>query len=344
MKWFIPARLALRAALVGLPLVAMFALAGCQSCKDDKKPGSDLVAAPALAGLQAVPPDAQVVLGADVKRLRESWLVRRAIRQMFRRDPELKTRIDQLIETCKLDPAEQIDNVIVALNESSQDAIMVVTGAFVEAELASCVGQSVEAGGGSLTFEQVEGRTFYRASGRQDVWFTLSGERTLIVATSSAWLSKAVGSGEKVTQAKPMASLLGRVDQRLGLWGAGIVNPQIGAGLVKLTSGAVASPPQSMLLEMDLSAGITASLGAEMASEKDAKSASSLAKSQLAVGAWALHKYGLEAVAKKLTVDSKGKTVYLRLSLAEDELKEVLSRIDTSGGSEQDPPEPEPKP
>lgn len=332
-----------------LVLMASVALhSGCQSCKQENQSPQTRKAAPAvLAGLDAVPADVQVVLGADVAKLRDSWLVQRAIEQMFKRDPELATRIRQLIDSCQLDPARDIHGVIIALSRGggdsagSDEALMVLTGTFVEARLASCVGQSSAAAGSAVTVKEVEGRVFYKVDGKQDVWFTLTGPTTLVVATALEQLTRAAGDSDKIASSQVMAPLLARVDQSVGLWGAGLLDPRIGAGLVEQTGGKVAAPPRAVFVELDLERGLTLALGAEMTTVDDSNALLSLIKEQISIGSWALESYGLAAAADKLGVDLQGKTVYLRMSLTEDEIKEVLSRIDSSGRSEQDPPKPE---
>jgi hypothetical protein len=284
---------------------------------------------------------------------------------MFRRDPELKTRIDRLITDCRLDPGADLESLIIAIKAGPpaaapsktaeepavepavEPALMVATGRFVEADLASCVGQRMAADGGGLTARRVEGRAVYHASGhasghaagpagRDDsVWFTISGPRTLLVATSSDWLAKALGRGDKIAAAPTWAALLKNVDLKADLWAVGQLDQRVGAGLVELGAGALKSPPGSLFVQADLSAGVRFLLGAVMTSAGDANALVSLIKSQLAWGALAVQRYGLGPLVSKLGVDSEDKTVYLRMTLSEDEVKDVLARIDTPGGATQ---------
>ncbi|MEM9487733.1 MAG: hypothetical protein AAGC55_01245, partial [Myxococcota bacterium] len=75
----------------------------------------------------------------------------------------------------------------------------------------------------------------------------------------------------------------------------------------------------------------------QMHTPEDANYLSSFVKSQTQLGLWALAARGLDILGKKLSVDVKAETLYLRLSLTEKELREVLSSIDTTSGSTQDP-------
>lgn len=346
----------MRRNLEGVPRAVMLlcalavATGGCKG-KQEEAPGGQPPPPRAVTGLSAVPRDATALVGVNVASLRSSWLVRRAVAQMFRRDPGLEERIEQLARACKLDPAADLDSFIIGVSGAPADpdssgeheAVMVVTGTFAEADLASCVGQSVAEDGGSLTSQRVDGRTLYRvgqrSGGRDSVWFTVSAPRTLVIATSSSWLARAVGDGDKIADSPSMAALLERVDQDAGIWVAGEIDQRVGAGLVELTAGAVNSPPRAMFGHGRFDAGAGFVLGAVMSSPEDAKYLVSLAKDQLSLGVWAAQRYGLGPLVSKLGVDSEGKTVYLRLSLSEEELRQVLAQIDTPAGSAQNPAE-----
>jgi hypothetical protein len=317
------------------------AVAGCKKKKPEGKPPP---VASAVVGLDAVPGESRAVVSANVAALRTSWLVDRAVAQMLRRDPGLKERIDELVRACKFDPARDLDSFLIGIGgrapgRETEEAVMVVSGAFQEAELASCVGQSAATQGTSFTSQRADGRTFYRVgerSGRQDsVWFTVSGPRTVVIATSSEWLARALSPGKSVRDVPAMAALLEKVDQTAGIWAIGQVDEQVGAGLVELAGGAVKTPPRAMFGHGRLARGIELELGVMMASEQEANSLVSLMKGQLSLGALAAQRYGLGTLIQKLGVDSEAETVYLRLALSEDEVRRVLSQIDTPTGSTQ---------
>ena len=84
--------------------------------------------------------------------------------------------------------------------------------------------------------------------------------------------------------------------------------------------------------------GLSLSLSAIAASADDARSLVALTNKQLRVGALALQRYGLGPLVSKLTVEAEGDTLHLRFALTEEELKDVLSRIDTTPEPAQDTP------
>jgi hypothetical protein len=311
------------------------------SCKDKAKEQPRPVPVE-VTGLAAVPADVRAVLGINVEAIADAWLVERAVEQMFLRDPGLAARVDNLITTCRFDPAKDLRSLVLALGAEAHadQALMVAVGTFSEPEVAACVQSSLAEDGGTLTQTEVDGRRFYQASARSDradsVWFTFGDPTTLVVATSSGWLAEAVGKGDKVLSRQPMAAWIERANPRAGIWAAGAIDAQIGKELVELTSGQLAAPPRALFGHIELKDGLSLSLSAIAASDKDVQALVGLANAQLGMGALALQRYGLGPVISKLTVAAEGDTLHLRFALTEEELKDVLSRIDTTNAPEQD--------
>jgi hypothetical protein len=335
-------------------VVILAALVVAPACKrsNKKKKAKDVepIKLADIAGLDAMPYDASVVIGAHAKVLAKSSLVARAVEQMFVRDPELRTRIDTYMRECKFDPAVDLDSVIIGMGDlpsppvTAGRVVMAATGNFEEAQLASCVSRALQSDGGSLTTKQVLGRTFYRADNpttKRVVWFTFGTPRTVLVSSSEQWLTMAVDDGKRVLDNDRLAAEIERANREgAGLWMAGELAGRTGQGIVTLTRGAVSKPPASAYGFIDLSDGIRGELAVVMTSEKDVKGAISYIKPQLEVLAMMAQGRALGRLVSKVGVDSEAATVYLRVSLTEDELKQALSRIDTKGGPTQDTPAP----
>lgn len=348
---------------VGLGLLLAVGSPACKDKSDEKKPAPPPPAA--VTGLAAVPASAGVVLGVDIEAIADSWLVERAVGQMFLRDPGLEARVAQLITGCRFDPAKDLRSLVIALGsgEDEDQALMVATGRFSEPEVAACVEKSLAEDGGSLTRSEVGGRRFYRTSGRdardEGVWFTFGNPETLIAATSSEWLSAATGDGPKVTSVEPMATWIERARSGAGsadeadeadeagsagsagsadIWAAGTIDENIGADMVELTGGKISAPPRALLARVGLRDGLDVTLAAVTASEEDAEALVAQASAQLTVGALALQSYGLGPVVSRLQVSAEGDTARLKLVLGQEELKDLLSRIDTTPAPAQDTP------
>lgn len=357
-----------------LAVLATSAATGCKGKKQQqKKPSNSKPAPRALAGLEAIPSTVTALIGLDVVKLQRSWLVRRAVAQMFARDRALEKRIDELLSKCQIDLNGGVRDILIGLGaqtgnkRGTEEAVMVVTGAFVEAKLASCIGQSVAGDGRTLIADKIDGRTLYGVLGggvtdkpaeappapepprpsptspptspppTNDVWFSVSGEDTLVVATSKDWLITSVGDGDKVGKAPAMTALMDRVDRSATVWAVGQMSPEVGVGLLQIAEGKIAAAPTAIFGSLDVKTGIVLSIGVEMASVADANALKSLAGGQMGLIALAAQSYGLGQWLGKLGVDVEQKTVYLRVSLNDDEVRQILSRIDTPAGSAQNP-------
>ncbi|ACY18008.1 hypothetical protein [Haliangium ochraceum] len=327
----------------GCALAALVCVAA--SCKDKAAPEPEPTPEPIeVRGLAAVPASARVVVGVNVPAVAESWLVRRALGQMFARDPGLSARFEQLSAACNFDPAADLRSLLLGLGGGDDEgqALLVATGEFAAAEITTCVHSALSEDGGALSQSEVEGRVFYRASARGDredsVWFTFGDPETLVVATSSEWLSEAVGSSEGVADSEPLSTWIESADTEAGLWAAGIITPQVGSDLVELMAGALSKPLRGMYGHARVEDGLALSLSAIAASDSDAAALAETARTQLGIGALAIQRYGLGPILAKLRVEADGSSVHLRFALTEEELKDLLSRIDTTTSPAQDTP------
>jgi hypothetical protein len=307
----------------------------------------------AVAGLAAIPAGARVVIGIDVGRVAEAPLIQHAVGQMLLRDPELAQRIDRLLDDCQLDPVAQLQTVHIGLadqptKEVGRPVVMVVSGKLVETDLATCVGKTMSASGGSLTTSQVGGRTIYKAAGgERAVWFAFGnvvapgpdGLATLIVSPSEEWLGLAVGSGPRVLDDPEMAQLVATADQSAGIWAAGKVAGTIGSGLVKVTGGQIKNPPQAMVASLDAREGIRFRLDVMMSAPEEANILKSFAQTQLGLLATLGQIKGLGPLLAKIGVETTGSKVTFQVQATEAEVRDALSKmetVDTGGSTSQD--------
>jgi hypothetical protein len=318
-------------------LVACVALASACGRKSGKKPPPE-PAPRVLEGLAALPAGARVALGVDVAELRASPLVKRAVSQMLARDPALAGRIDDLVTRCRHDPGRDLDGFVVALGDGPSDVALVARGRFTETAIADCVRASMEAAGGTLTASQGAERAIYTArdAGGTAVWFAFGGPDTLVVAAGEEWLQAALGSGPKLRDDRALMGLVERAGTGSALWAAGRVQPEVGAGIVRVTSGKVANPPTAMFGHLDVTDGFAADLGVIMASAADAAEVVAFARPQLELLTVMAQEQGFGPVVGKIQVDADGATVHVRLALDAGEVAELSRQIDRIAGPEQD--------
>ncbi len=323
---------------VTICIVAFAALVACK----DKDTGSKAEPAPALAepkpttGFDAIPVDAQAVVGIDAAKLAESELVRRGVRALLAEDPALDRKIRGLLAACEIDPAADLESILVATGDSPAQAIMVVQGGLDETQLGECVGDAVRAGGGTLEQVTIAGRSAFAShpTRGQTVWFAFAAPRVVVASTDRAWLEAGLGSGPKLSENEELMAVVERADRTGALWAAGRVRPEVGKGLLRVTGGALSGPPRFMFAHLHVSDGVQVELASVMPSASDAAKTAAFARTQLRTYEIIAQGIGLGSLVSRLRVEVRSDTVFLRLILSADELKEVISQIDRALASE----------
>lgn len=322
-------------AVVALALLGAV-LGACKGGKDKPAPVQE------LAGLQAVPDSATVVVGVEVAAVASSALVSRAAEQLLLRDGELAERWQRVQDECKLDFVASVRSLIIALGakvDGVAPVLLVASGKLSETELAACVRSLVGKGGGTLTAKTVEGRSLYLArEGDRSVWFGFGGPSTVVLGSSEAIVVEALGAGKKVTESAALREALSLADRKAPIWAVGLVEPAIGDQLLRAANGQLAAGPRGYVLAADPTKGLRASLIALMADAKDAKSLESLAKQQLALLAVAAQAKGLGRLVGKITARAEAAHVGLSLSLDPAEINQLLKAVDSAAPEPQDAP------
>jgi hypothetical protein len=330
-------------ALVACSLAVAAVLGGGAGCgKKSTK------AVPEVVGLAAVPASAEVVIVADVAKVADSPLVARAVDQLLMKDADLAARWQKLQTDCKLD-AKKLKHVLLAIGPKAGDApgtgpvLMVATGQIVETELASCVRGIVGQGGGTLTAKAIDGRTLYQAKdANRTMFFAFGRPDTVVLGSNEPYVLEALGTGSKVKDNAEMAGYFARVDQNAPVWAAGRVDDRVRSGLVKVTAGQLKEGPKAMIVSLDPTNGAKLEVGAIMASEADAKTLESFAKSQLGLMAMAAQAKSLGKIVDKVSISVDGSVTRFRATLGVDEVNQLISALDGGGVTEQDSPPPAP--
>jgi len=323
----------MRLAALGLLVCAALAT-GC---------GKKHKAAPEASGLAAVPASATALVVADVVRVIDSPLVERAVDQLLLRDPTLRDRWQGLYNNCKLD-ARKLKHVVLAIGPreatgGTGPVIMVATGQIVESDLASCVRTIVGQGGGTLTAQDIGGRTLYQAKdGNRTMYFAFGKADTVVLGSNEAFVTEALGPGKKVADNAELQGWMKLVDQNAPVWAVGKVDERVRGGLVKLTSGKVTQGPVAMVMSANPSDGIGIEVGAVMASEQDAKALESFAKAQQGLMAMAAQAKSLGKIVDKLTISAEKQVVRFKAALTAADINLIISALDAGGITAQDSP------
>lgn len=320
--------------MAGSAIALAVAGSGCKQKPDDAGP-----AAAALAGLAAMPAGVDQVVGLDVTRLAGSPLVERGVSALLAGDAELAADLDALLTACRLEVVRDVRRIWLGMErDGGGQAIMVVEGQLTEGQLQACVGKAQAASGGRLTSARVAGRTHYQVDqdgARPDVWFTVVGDGVVAVATSAALLAAAAGDGPKLAGAGELGPLIERAGAGHAVWFAGSVPPEVGAGLGKVAGGGLGAP-RAMFGHLDLDGPLDAELGVVLASAGQASEAAGAMQGFLQTAALVAQEHGLGRLVHRVVVAATGDTVFLRLSLDEAEVRELVgTAIDRGGPGDQ---------
>lgn len=314
-------------------LAVLGALGGTAGCGKKAHEPSGLP--PELTGLASVPATAEAVLGADVAKLAGSPVIDRVVDQLLRRNPGLSERWQRLEDGCKIDLGKQIRRVMLALGPHSGPdpgtgpVIMVVVGSIAEADLKDCVAKLVGGGGGTVTGKAAFGRTLYLAKdGNRTMYFAYSKPDTIVLGSSEAYVTEALGAGKKAPDNPDLTRWLALVNQRSALWAVGRTDARVRDGLVQLTEGKLTSGPTAYTAMADLSGGANLQLGVVMSKPEDANNLKSYVKGELALLTTAAQWKSLGSVIGKITVIADHDVVHLRAPFTVEDLNQLLSALD----------------
>ncbi|MBC7977510.1 MAG: hypothetical protein H7138_21250, partial [Myxococcales bacterium] len=297
----------------------------------------------------AVPATAEVVVGADIAKLAGSPVIDRAVEQLLLHNAALAERWQRVQDGCKLDITKQVKRVMLAIGPhpgpepGTGPVIMVVIGSIPEADLKNCVGRMIGTGGGTVTGKTVAGRTLYLAKdGNRTMYFGYGRPDTIVLGSSEAYVSEALGAGAKAPENPDLTRWLTLVNQNAALWAVGRTDKRVRDGLVRVMQNKVAAGPVAFAATADLADGAKLALGAVMGTSQDAKSLESYVKGELALLTAAAQWKSLGAIVGKLSVAAENDVVQFRVPLTVDDLNQLLSALDGGSTPAQDSAPPTP--
>lgn len=316
-----------------LLLVAVLVACGAKKDAEAKVRAERVAAAAAVQGLDAIPADVSVVIGLNVPRLAQSPLVQHKVMDLLARNPEAKSMLEGLIARCQIDPAKDLDSVLLALGNrperAKRDSLMVVRGKLDETKLVACVKASVVEKGGTVEAKAQDGMTIYAVGGETPLAFSFGAPDTLIVAQREALVVAA--RDPKVAKVKSdaaMMALIGGADTRAALWGAGKMAPEVAGRLTKVTEEAIKAPADAIFGHIDLTDGMTIELDLEMASGQDAHALADFMKKQLSSYTVIAQGYGLGQVLAKTKTEAHDRVFRISLAMDPKDVEKVENLID----------------
>jgi hypothetical protein len=299
-----------------------------------------------VAALAAVPADATVVVGNDVRQLAKADVVVRAVDQMLVRDPDLAARLARLAKDCGVDITQQVKSVFLALGPrpaaskgsgTAPPSLLIATGSLAESALTTCLQAGTGSGGGQLSVRDVGGRSLYKLTEGARVLHLAFGQAdTVVIGADEAWVLAAVGGGSKVDANPALGPLIEKVDREAAVWAVATMDADLGAALTRITKGKVAAAPQALYGALHTKSGLAGNIAFVMGSTGDADALVGFATDELEILAMAAQAMGLGRLVAKVKVERKGPEAQFRVALSDEEVRQLLSAIDRGQVSGQD--------
>lgn len=320
------------------------------ACADKKKSSSEessKVAKPAvIAGLDAVPSRADVIIGLEVPALAASPLIVRVLSRLVAADDSLHERLSGMLKACEIDPSVDLKSVLIALlpSKAGRDSLLIAEGNLKEAVITPCMGRHMAASGGQVESSVMDGRTIYHPFSSKDdpgVWFAFSGADTLLVASGRAVLADALGNGPKASLPDgAIVPLLQRLNMKsASIWGVMLMNEELAAGLAIASQGVI-EKPSALVAEADLSAGLALRMELGFSTETDAKNMILQASKQREAAALTLQESGLGRLLGDLELGTNKRWASLRWQIDDEGLAELVGANFQGLGSTIDNDEP----
>jgi len=174
-----------------------------------------------------------VIVGVDVAKLAFSPIVERAIDQLLLRDPVLQQSWQEVHDGCKIDVIKQVKHVVLAIGPHAPGGrpgtgptLLIATGTLPEHDPPSASRRSsARAAARSPARRSVDARSIRSRTARTRCPRVRPPD-TVIMGSSDAYVTDALGTGPKATANPDMAGWLKLVDMNAPIWGVGRVDEQ----------------------------------------------------------------------------------------------------------------------
>lgn len=306
--------------------------------------------------LALVPKDTDIVLMANVKRMRNTAMWRKIL-DVRDSDPQAKKDYDEFVQKCALDPFKQIDSVFVAFPQGGgeqKEFAAILRGQFNEQKLVDCAKEQAKKDGRDVTTTDYNGKKLYTDNQKAEAWATFLDSKTAVVG-GKEWIKKVVDlagkkDGESAKNNAELSALLKRARTSDALWGAGLVPQSTRDSFKNDPRLSSASSMKDIFGSVDFASGVTSELNVDTGSEADAKDLSAKATAQLADirKSPQFMMMGLAQYLDGIKIDNKAATFHLSINYNQQQVDDLINRVKgllksfggAMGGMPMQPPSP----
>ena len=135
------------------------------------------------AAQKILPPDTQVVLGANIATIKNSALFQQLYPTLLAKvGPDAQAHLDAFKKTCNMDPLAKLDSVVIAVDDTQQGVAVVALKGATQRDVESCFQKAAAADKKTLSITTEDGLSKYTAD--KDVFYLRwLGKDTFAMAT-----------------------------------------------------------------------------------------------------------------------------------------------------------------
>ncbi|HZS37510.1 MAG TPA: hypothetical protein VFF06_11825 [Polyangia bacterium] len=316
---------ALHIALFGL--VAVSASSGCKSSST----------ASAKEDMQLVPKDSQMVLMANLNRMRNTAMWRKML-DLRDSDPKSKADYDEFVQKCSLDPLKQIDSVFLAFPQGAGDAkefAAILRGTFDEAKLVQCARDQAKKDGADVATSEYGGKKIYTDTKQGQAFAAFLDGKTVAIG-GKEWIKKVIDlaagkkeAGESAKDNAELMALMKRAKTSDAAWGAGLVPQSARDSLKNDPHLSSAASMKDVYGSIDFASGFTADVNVDVGSEADAKDLAAKITSQLADTKKnpQIMMMGVATLIDQVKIEARGATFHVGMSYNQQQVDDIINRV-----------------
>jgi hypothetical protein len=293
--------------------------------------------AAAKEDMQLVPKDSQMVLMANLNRMRNTAMWRKML-DLRDSDAQSKQTYDEFVQKCALDPFKQIDSVFLAFPQGAGDAkefAAILRGTFDENKLVQCARDQAKKDGADLATSEYGGKKIYTDTKQGQAFATFLDPKTVAVG-GKEWIKHVIDlaagkkeAGESAKDNPELMALMKRAKTSDAVWGAGLVPQTTRDNLKNDPHLSSAASMKDVFGSVDFAAGFTADVNVDVGSESDAKDLTAKIGAQLADTKKnpQVMMMGVATLIDQVKLEARGSTFHVGMAFNQQQVDDIINRV-----------------
>lgn len=272
-----------------------------------------------------LPSTTNVLIGLNLSTLTKSTLFSMAFPLLLSQQPDVKSGLDLIKTTCKIDPMKVIDGLVVGMDkDQNAGAVFIAVNGIDEAKIATCLEDVSKSKGqkDAKVLVTKDGAITELTDGKHKAYLSWIGKDVVVVPMKiddKAQLQKWIGAKGGLAKS-PIGKVLTKVDTRAGVWAVTANEQDIDGMKMKIGYGSLNSLKGSLIADLHI----------VVANAADAKSIADKAQTELAAkAADPALAANLQTMLKGVSVKSAGPEVLVKATMIEKDLLSLAGALMT---------------